>query len=44
VRHAGFTLTLPRRPHGIPKYTDVQVEIVDGSGARTRLPDQFIEW
>jgi len=44
VRHAGFTLTLPKRPRGVPKYSDVQVEIVDGTGARTCLPDQFIEW
>lgn len=44
VRHPGFTLTLPKRPPGVPKYSDVQVEIVDGSGGRTRLPDQFIEW
>ncbi|HEY6844429.1 MAG TPA: hypothetical protein VI391_09690, partial [Thermoanaerobaculia bacterium] len=44
VHHAGFTLTLPKRPKGIPKYSDVQVEIVDGTGGRTRLPDQFIVW
>ncbi|HUJ14817.1 MAG TPA: hypothetical protein VL284_13615 [Thermoanaerobaculia bacterium] len=44
VRHAGFTLTIPKRPHGVPKYTDVQVEIVDGSGERTRLPDHVMEW
>jgi len=44
VPHAGFTLTFPKRPHGVPKYSDVQVEIVDGARARTRLPDQFIEW
>ena len=44
VRRAGFTITIPKRPRGVPKYTDVQVEILDGSGARTRLPDQLIEW
>lgn len=44
VPRPGFTLTIPRRPHGVPKYTDVQIEIVDGTGARTRLPDRLIEW
>ncbi len=44
VRHAGYTITIPKRPHGVPKYTDMQVEIIDGSGARTRLPDKLIEW
>jgi hypothetical protein len=41
---AGFTAIIPRRPRGVPKYTDVQVEITDGSGRRTRLPDAFITW
>ncbi len=44
VQRAGFTLTIPKRPHGVPKYTDVQVEIIDGTGARVRLPDRMIEW
>ena len=44
VQHAGFAIMIPRRPHGVPKYTDVQVEIIDGSGARTPLPDRLIEW
>lgn len=44
VQRAGFTLTIPRRPHGVPKYTDVQVEIVDATGARVRLSDRMIEW
>ena len=44
VQRAGFTLTIPKRPRGVPKYTDMQVEIIDGSGARTRLPDKLIEW
>ena len=44
VQRAGFTITIPKRPRGVPKYTDMQVEIIDGSGARTRLPDKLIEW
>jgi len=44
VARPGFTLTIPRRPRGVPKYTDVQVEIIDGTGARTRLPDRMIAW
>ena len=44
VQHAGFAIMIPRRPRGVPKYTDVQVEIIDGSGARTPLPDRLIEW
>lgn len=44
VRRAGFTVTIPERPRRVSKYSDVQVEIIDGSGARTRLPDQFIVW
>ena len=44
VQHAGFLLTVPKRPHGVPKYTDVQVEVIDGNGGRVRLPDMTIDW
>jgi len=44
VSRAGYTITIRKRPRGVPKYSDMQVEIVDGSGARTRLPDRLIEW
>jgi hypothetical protein len=44
VQRAGYTITIPKRPRGVPKHSDVQVEIIDGSGARTRLPDRVIEW
>jgi hypothetical protein len=44
VQRAGYTITIPKRPRGVPKHSDVQVEIIDGSGARTRLPDRLIEW
>jgi hypothetical protein len=45
VHHAGFTLTLPKkRPRGVPRGTDVQVEVVDDRGGRTRLPDIVVDW
>ncbi len=45
VRHAGFTLTLPKkRPRGVPRWTDAQVEIIDARGVRTRLPDILLNW
>jgi hypothetical protein len=44
VREAGFTITFDKRPRGVPQWTDVQVEIIDGKGARTRLPDTVIRW
>ena len=44
VRDAGFTLTFAKRPRGVPQWTDVQVEIIDGKGGRTRLPDIVIRW
>jgi hypothetical protein len=44
VRDAGFTATFPKRPHGVPEWTDAQVEIIDAKGGRTRLPDIVIRW
>jgi len=44
VHNAGFTITFPNRPHGVPRLTDAQVEIIDGKGGRTRLPDIVINW
>jgi len=45
VRRAGFTVTLPdKRPRGVPRWTDVQAEIIDGKGGRTRLPDIVLNW
>jgi hypothetical protein len=44
VHDAGFTLTFPKRPRGVPRPTDVQVEIIDAKGGRTRLPDIVIDW
>lgn len=40
----GFTVTIPKRPRGVSRDTDVQVEIVDRAGRRVRLPDIPIDW
>lgn len=40
----GFSLTLPNRPRGVPRETDVQIEVVDGSGKRTRFEDHALTW
>lgn len=44
VAHPGFDLVIPKRPKGISRETDVQVEIIDGDGRATRLPDTLINW
>jgi hypothetical protein len=44
VHNAGFTYTFAKRPKGVPKFTDVQVEVIDGHGGRTRFPDCVIVW
>jgi hypothetical protein len=41
---AGFTRTFARRPEGMPRISDLQIEIVDGRGERTRLPNIFVPW
>lgn len=41
---SGFTLSLPQPPPGVPRQTDLQVEITDGRNRRTRLPDGFVQW
>jgi hypothetical protein len=33
-----------RRPKGVPVETNVQIEIVDGRGQRTLLPDVLVVW
>jgi hypothetical protein len=40
----GFTVTIPARPRGVPRKTDVQVEAEDGAGRRTRLEDVLFIW
>ena len=39
-----FTAEIRKRPKGIPRETDVQVELVDGRGNVTRLRDAAITW
>ena len=41
---AGFRAVLLRRPRGVPAETDVQVEIEDGRGVVTRLPNLVFTW
>ena len=43
TQRPGFTATLPPPP-GVPAVSDVQVEIVDGLGQRTRLEDRAFRW
>jgi hypothetical protein len=40
----GFDVVLPERPFRVPRQTDVQIEIIDGAGNRTRLEDQLFTW
>ena len=42
--NSGFFVVLPKRPKGVPRNTDVQVEITDGSGNVMRLPDRLLTW
>ena len=39
-----FILMLPKRPPGIHRHTDFQVEITDGRGALTRLDPRWVSW
>ncbi|HEX6161369.1 MAG TPA: hypothetical protein VF111_14435, partial [Thermoanaerobaculia bacterium] len=39
-----FSLEIDKRPPGIPVETNLQIEVVDGSGKRTRLEDRLITW
>lgn len=39
-----FSATIARRPKGVRRETDLQIEIVDGGGRRTLLPDVLITW
>lgn len=40
----GFTITIPARPNGIPRKTDIQIEAEDGVGRMTRLDDVLFVW
>lgn len=39
-----FATAIPQRPPGVHEKTDVQIEIVDGRGRRTLLPDVALTW
>jgi hypothetical protein len=39
-----YAALFEQRPKGVPRDTDVQVEIVDGRGAKTWLEGRFIAW
>ncbi len=39
-----FAVAIPSPPKRMYKYTDVQIEIVDGRGVKTLLPDVLITW
>ena len=40
----GFVVLLPKRPPAIPPNTDIQVEIIDGRGVRSRLGSRQFTW
>ena len=39
-----YAALIEQRPSDVPKDTDVQVEIIDGRGAKTLLEGRFIHW
>jgi hypothetical protein len=39
-----FVAALPKRPEGVEPRTDVQIEITDRRGVKTRLEDRWFEW
>jgi hypothetical protein len=44
TKHAGFEAILPKRPKGIRRDTDVQVEVTDGAGHVSRSFDIVLTW
>ena len=40
----GIHATVPKRPKGMPRETDIQIEIVDGAGNVTRFRDIPFTW
>lgn len=40
----GYGAVFDHRPHGVRRQTDIQIEIVDGRGERTRLPAALVDW
>lgn len=44
TRKPGFAITIPERPRGVARETDVQIEIVTNDGRVVRLPDTLFNW
>ncbi len=44
TQRPAFASMIPRRPTAVPEETDVQIEIIDGAGRRTLLPDVLVTW
>jgi hypothetical protein len=44
VPKPGFQKVFTKRPRGVRIDTDMAVEIIDGAGRRTRLPDVMVHW
>jgi hypothetical protein len=44
TQYPAFATAIPRRPRGVPEQTDLQIEIIDGAGKRTLLPDVLVTW
>jgi hypothetical protein len=40
----GFRHAIPKRPRGTDLETNLQIEIIDGTGRSTRLSDQPVWW
>jgi hypothetical protein len=43
-KEPGFVISIPERPRWVPPRTDIQIEIEDGVGRRSRLDDVHIVW
>jgi hypothetical protein len=44
VPNPGFDLTIPQRPNGVPRQTEVQIEVEDQQGRVARSRDVLIDW
>lgn len=44
TQHAGFELTIPKRPKGMSREINLQLEIVDGAGNVSRWIDIPVDW
>lgn len=44
VERPGFHIELPARPPGVKRETDLQLEIIDARGNRTRFPPLWLTW